>query len=68
MEPANMAHAFHLYGGTSIGLYDLALIVVVEVTDFRDCDHWTMRWRLYWASFRAIHLQRQVRAPRVVIS
>lgn len=67
MEPANLAQAFHRYGGTSIGLCCPALIVVVEATNFRHRDHLTTLWRLYWASSRAIHPQRQVRAPRVVI-
>jgi hypothetical protein len=67
MEPAHLAQACHRYGGTAIGLCGLALIVVVEATNFRYREHSTTLWRLYGTSFRAIHRQRQVRAPRVVI-
>jgi hypothetical protein len=61
------AYAFHLNGGTSMGLYGLAFIVVVETPDFRHRYHMTMLWRTDGALFRAIHLQRQRRAPRVII-
>jgi hypothetical protein len=54
MQPANLAQAFHRHGGTAIGLCSLALIVVVEATNFRHHEHSTLLWRLYWASFRAI--------------
>ena len=47
MEPANLAQAFHRYGGTSIGLCGLALVVVVEATNFRHHEHSTTLWRLY---------------------
>jgi hypothetical protein len=64
----SLVHAPHRYNGTSTCLSRLSLIVVVEAPNFRHGDHSTPFWRLYWASIRAIHLQRQVRAPRVVIS
>jgi len=67
MQPAILAQACHRHDGTAIGLCGLALIVVVEATHFRHHEHSTMLWRLDGASFRAIHRQRQVRAPRVVI-
>src|SRR5262245_21744698 len=57
----------HRYHGTSTCLSRLSLIVVVEAPNFRHGEHSTPFWRLYWASFRAIHLQRQVRTPGVVI-
>ena len=43
------------------------LIVVMQSTDFRNLDHLSLLGRLYRAGLRAIHGQRQMRTPAMVV-
>jgi hypothetical protein len=43
------------------------LIVMMQPTHFRDFPDQSKLWPLDWPRYRAIHLQRPVRAPVMII-
>jgi hypothetical protein len=46
---------------------DQPLIMVMQAADFWHCDDSAVLRRLHWSWLRAVHRQRQMRAPAMII-